>query len=76
MFTYLAETNLSIYFEELLTGFPFWQTSSPTLQMGNEIGTSKEIHLKKKYLTGQTLMSDIVPQDSFGNSTVSPAWKR
>jgi hypothetical protein len=69
-------TNLSAYFEELLAGFPFWKTSPPTLQMRNEIGTSKEIQLKKKYLTGQTLMSHIVPLDSSGNSTVSPAWKR
>jgi hypothetical protein len=67
--------TLSSYIEELLSVFPFWKTSPPTLQIRNEIGTSKEVRLKKRYLRGQILMSHIFPLNTSGDSA-SIVWKR
>jgi hypothetical protein len=58
--------TLSAYFEEFEC-IPLLKTSHPTLQIRNEIGTSKEVQLKKRYLSAQTLMSH-VPLNSSGDS--------
>ena len=69
------QTNISLYFLEMLQAFPYWKspTANPMLHMRNELDSSKPLILKRGFITAKTVLSHLEPEEP---TTDRNQWER